>query len=97
MPMYEWECPTCKGITNVVNTVADYNKPPEKCDPSPIRTDEKKSNGEPIYQKIESCGHTGTEVETDLPDGTVSPGWKKLIGSTRFILRGYGWARDGYR
>lgn len=70
-PMYEWihneeEQATpdkCTRITKTFNSIADFDKRPEKC---------------------EHCGYS------------EDTGWRKLIGSTKFILRGIGWYRDGY-
>ncbi len=40
MPMYEFQCEH-KHITSVVNSIADYQKPPEKCDGKITEVDEK--------------------------------------------------------
>lgn len=94
MPLYEWCCPGCKRVTTVIRPMAEYNVPPEKCNPEPAeRKDLPTVDGKPQYERFESCGHASQEIEAE--DGT-KPGWKKLIGSTRFILQGYGWFRDGY-
>lgn len=84
MPCYEWQCPQCEKVTTVINRMSESDKVPERCQPEPVQTDKVGEDGKPLYEKYESCGY-------DKPDG-----WKKLIGSTKFILRGYGWARDGY-
>lgn len=94
MPLYEWICPQCQKLTSTIRPVSEYNIPPEKCEPESERTEEKNEKGEPIYIRNPSCGYDKQEVISE--DGT-NPGWKKVIGSTRFILRGFGWARDGYQ
>jgi hypothetical protein len=98
MPLYQWACPQCKHVTAVINSMTDSHVPPEKCQPESIRaivpgtecdpkpTEQKDSDGKPIYVKHESCGFTGNE-ETN-PENSIYRGWKRLIGSTSFTING---------
>jgi hypothetical protein len=93
--MYEFACPQCQRITTTINRMADSHVPPTKCSPAAERTEETGPDGKPVYIKHESCGYEGTELETELEDGTTRPGWKKLIGSTNFVINGYSF-KNGY-
>lgn len=64
MPMYSFKCKKCGGNTDTINSLAEHDKPPGKC------------------EATEGCDS--------------SDGFELTIGSTQFILKGYGWARDGY-
>lgn len=92
MPMYEWSCPQCSKVTATINRMVDSEVPPEKCQPQAERTDQNGEDGKPLYNKFEPCGYAQPEVWTD----EKPTGWKKRIGSTNFILRGSGWAKDSY-
>jgi hypothetical protein len=70
MPLYEWKCEKCGLLTVIVKPAAEYDIPPEACDPEAAKNGEKNEKGEPLYTKPESCGHTGPE------------GWKKHFGKT---------------
>lgn len=84
MPWYDWKCPQCEKNTRVIHSVADYDKPPEECEPELEATGEKDESGKSTFKRPASCGYRSNE------------GWKKQIGGGNFILKGYGWARDGY-
>ncbi len=96
-PLYQWECPQCKQVSTTINRMSDSHIPPDKCSPESERTDQTGEDGKPIYKKHEPCGYIGTDVHEQADDGTVTrTGWRKLIGSTNFILKGGGWFRDRY-
>ena len=80
MPIYEYECTRCGH--QFEKTVSLANPPKEVLCPAPYeRTVAINSlTGEPLSEVSNTC------------DGQC----KRLISRTSFILKGGGWAKDGY-
>lgn len=71
MPIYVYQCPSCKKTVEVIRKITDPEKAPtcEDCESHPI-----------------TC-----------PDGcSDGPEMERVITPSTFVLKGRGWAKDGY-
>ena len=81
MPRYEYKCDTCGHEFEIQ---AKMDDPPPKCPREEVVRD---SGGSPLYE----VGHGDRPMTTRCGGPT-----HKLISRSTFMLKGGGWAADGY-
>ena len=80
MPIYEYQCTRCGHQFEKVVSFSNPPKPPVAC-PKP-------------YERTVVINElTGEPQSPALPCGGES---KRVISKTSFVLKGGGWAKDGY-